>query len=54
MEIIAQGNQNDVVTLTGANLGNSGDLARLHGPVTAETFRNQRERAVMAMWPVNS
>ncbi|MGO8816748.1 MAG: carboxylesterase/lipase family protein [Terriglobia bacterium] len=41
MEIIAQGNQNDVVTLTGANLGELGGLGPPAGPVPAETFRNR-------------
>jgi len=40
-EIIAQGKQNDVVTLTGANAGELGGLGPPQGPMTAEKFANQ-------------
>ena len=37
-EIFAQGKQNDVVTLTGANTGELGGFAPPPGPVTPESF----------------
>ena len=40
-EIIAQGKQNDVPTLTGANTGELGGFGPPQGPVTAESFRTQ-------------
>lgn len=40
-EIVRQGKQNDVVTLTGANTGELGGLTPTPGPVTAEMFRNR-------------
>jgi carboxylesterase type B len=40
MEVIAQGRQNDVVTLTGANLGELGGFGPPPGPMPAESFRN--------------
>lgn len=40
-EIFAQGKQNDVVTLTGANKDELGGFGPLPGPVTAESFRKQ-------------
>jgi para-nitrobenzyl esterase len=40
-EIIAQGKQNDVVTLTGANTGELGGFGPPQGPVTAESFQYQ-------------
>ena len=45
LEVIAQGKQNDVVTLTGANKDELGGFGPPHGPVTAESFAKQaRER----------
>jgi carboxylesterase type B len=41
LEIIAQGKQNDVVTLTGANAGELGGFGPPQGPVTAESFQSQ-------------
>jgi carboxylesterase type B len=43
-EIIAQGKQNDVVTLTGANTGELGGFGPPQGPVTAESFRKRAEQ----------
>ena len=43
-EIFAQGKQNDVVTLTGANTGELGGFGPPQGPVTAESFRKQAEQ----------
>ena len=40
-EVIAQGKQNDVVTLTGANKGELGGLGPPAAPVTAESFAKQ-------------
>src|ERR1700733_3756849 len=40
-ETIAQGKQNDVATLTGANTGELGGFGPLPSPITAEWFRNQ-------------
>lgn len=45
LEVIAQGKQNDVVTLTGANKDELGGFGPPQGPVTAESFAKQaRER----------
>jgi para-nitrobenzyl esterase len=41
MEVISQGKQNDVVTLTGANKDELGGLGPPQGPVTAESFAKQ-------------
>ena len=41
MEVIAQGKQNDVVTLTGANKDELGGFGPPQGPVTAESFAKQ-------------
>lgn len=40
-EIVAQGKQNDVVTLTGANKDELGGFGPPQGPVTAESFAKQ-------------
>ncbi len=40
-EVIAQGKQNDVVTLTGANKDELGGFGPPQGPVTAESFAQQ-------------
>ena len=41
VEVIAQGKQNDVVTLTGANKDELGGFGPPQGPVTAESFAKQ-------------
>ena len=41
VEVIAQGEQNDVVTLTGANKDELGGFGPPQGPVTAESFAKQ-------------
>jgi para-nitrobenzyl esterase len=41
MEVIAQGKQNDVVTLTGANKDELGGFGPPQGPVTADSFAQQ-------------
>ena len=43
-EIIAEGKQNDVPTLTGANTGELGGFGPPQGPVTAESFRTQARK----------
>ncbi len=43
-EIFAQGKQNDVVTLTGANKDELGGFGPPQGPVTAESFRKQAQQ----------
>ncbi len=43
-EILAQGKQNDVVTLTGVNTGELGGLGPPPGPVTAESFQKQAKQ----------
>lgn len=43
-EIFAQGKQNDVVTLTGANAGELGGFGPPQGPVTAESFQKQAKQ----------
>jgi para-nitrobenzyl esterase len=43
-EIFAQGKQNDVVTLTGANTGELGGFGPPQEPVTAQSFRKQAEQ----------
>jgi para-nitrobenzyl esterase len=43
-EIMAQGKQNDVPTLTGVNAGELGGLAPPQGPVTAESFIKRARR----------
>jgi para-nitrobenzyl esterase len=40
-DIFAQGKQNDVATLTGANTGELGGFGAPQGPVTAESFQKQ-------------
>ena len=40
-DIFAQGKQNDVVTLTGANTGELGGFGPPQGPVTSESFQKQ-------------
>ena len=49
-EIVARGGQNDVPTLTGANVGELGGLMASQGPVTVETFvkRAQQQYGAMA------
>jgi para-nitrobenzyl esterase len=43
-EIFAQGKQNDVVTLTGANTGELGGLGPPRAPATAESFKKQAQQ----------
>ncbi len=43
-EVFAQGKQNDVVTLTGANTGELGGFGPPQGPLTAESFRKQAQQ----------
>ena len=43
-DIFAQGKQNDVVTLTGANKDELGGFGPPQGPVTAESFRKQAQQ----------
>ena len=46
LEVIARGNQNDVVTLTGANMGELGGFGPPPGPPTAESFQKPGTREV--------
>lgn len=43
-EVIAQGKQNDVAMLTGANAGELGGFGPPPGPVTAQSFQNQAQQ----------